>query len=177
MTHYWPTFRSNRLEADPSGVSSVYPMKYLLSGFQSVLVGPCPNEPVIDLRAILIRGLTKLSTAIKIASCMHFWIVLTAFSTIFLFLSSINFSYEPILTCTGFTINTSFLLFKKTIGLRLRSLFLYYVCVGFATNDQILQNRLQLIRLLFLLVLPMRVGISFCANKKIEVENVNQQLF
>ena len=84
-------FRSNRLEADLSGVFSLFPMKSLLSGFWIVLLGPCPDELVIGLTAISTRGKTALSISAKVVSRKRFLTVLTASSTAFRIFSSILF--------------------------------------------------------------------------------------
>ena len=81
-------FSSNRLKADLSGVLSVFPIESLLSWFWSALLVPCPDEAVIDLTANSTGGVTTLSIAVKIASCMRVSAVLIALSTAFLILSS-----------------------------------------------------------------------------------------
>ena len=87
----WSLFRSNRLKADLSGVFSLFPMQSLLSTFGTLLLVPCLDELVNDITAISTRGITTLSIAVKIASCMRLSTISTALSTAFLILSSILF--------------------------------------------------------------------------------------
>ena len=88
----WFVLKSNRLEADKSGVLPAFPQKSLLSWFWASLLGPYPDEPDIDLTVISILGITILVIAVKIASCMRFSTVETVLSRTLLILLSVLFS-------------------------------------------------------------------------------------
>ena len=83
--------KSNRLEADTSGVLPVFPKKSLRSGFRTSLFDSCHDETVIDFMAISTLEIAIVCIAIKMASCMRFSTVKTASLTTSLILSSILF--------------------------------------------------------------------------------------
>ena len=75
-----------------SGVFSVFPLESFWPRFWTMLLGPRPDDSVIDLTAISARRIATLSTAVEIASLIRFSTVKTALSTTFLSLSPILFS-------------------------------------------------------------------------------------
>ena len=80
--------KSNRFEADMSGVFLMFPNKYLRSGFWNSLFVPCAVEPVIDFTAISTLGIANFFMAVKIVSCMRFSTVVSALVTAWLYLAS-----------------------------------------------------------------------------------------
>ena len=84
--------KSNRLEADMSGVFLVFSKKYLRSGFRILLLVPCPVKPVIDFTPISNLEVTTLSMAVKIASCLQFLKVMRALLTTLVIWLSFLFS-------------------------------------------------------------------------------------
>ena len=71
---------------------SVIPVKSFWSGFWTTLLGPRPDDSVVDFTAISTRGCTNLSIAVKIASSVQFSTFITALSAAFLILLSLLFS-------------------------------------------------------------------------------------
>ena len=86
-----------------SGVFSVFPVNTLRSGFWTTLLSPCTDGPVIDLTAILTRGITTLSIAVKIVVYRIFDIHNSIINRLPNFVVKIVL-YDLVLTCTVFTI-------------------------------------------------------------------------
>ena len=76
------------LKADTRGLFSVHSVQSLWSGFCTILLGPRPDDSMINGTVISTRGITTLSNTVKVASCLCFSTILTTLSTTFLTLSS-----------------------------------------------------------------------------------------
>ena len=89
---FWLILKTTWLEADMSGVFSVFPEKSLWSGFWTVLCGPSSDHSLIDLTAFSTLCITTLSIAVKSASFTLFSTAVTALSSSFLISSAIFLS-------------------------------------------------------------------------------------
>ena len=81
----WSTFKSIRQR--PTWAERFQYSRW--SGFLTILLGPRPDDTVIDITAISTPGITTLSIAVKVASSTRFSTVITALSTAFLISSPI----------------------------------------------------------------------------------------
>ena len=134
---FWYMCESNRLEADTSGVLPAYPKKTLRSGFWTSLMGPCPVEPVTDLRAVWALGVT-----IFIHRCRNF--VMRAFvdshkDVVDLSSDSVvNFVFYDLVS-TWAVINP-FKIVMWTIGLLFQFLIFHNIHSSAATNNEIVHG-------------------------------------
>ena len=67
---------------------SVFPERFFLPRFWTILQGPRPDDSAIDLTAISTLGITTFHIAVEIASCIRFSTNLRLLSTSFLILST-----------------------------------------------------------------------------------------
>ena len=143
----------------------MFSIKSLLSGFRTVLMGPCLDQLVIDLTAISTRGIIHcpLQPKLELACTFHISTVLTALSTVFFNFVRKIISYDLILTSTDFTINNSLWNIKMTIGLLFQSLIFYDTYGGITTNDKIVQSFVRMSKNCFSCwLLLLRVKTIFC---------------
>ena len=153
-------FKSNRLEADMSGVFSVFLVKSLRSGFWTTLFDPFPNLLVIDLTAFSTRGTTTLYIVVEIAACMQFSTVMTALLTAFLKLLSMLFPKTWVWPELS-TIFSELLYWPLLCG---SSLIFHCTHIGIITNSKIAWGPAQLGKLFPLLLCLLSCGNHFGKN-------------